>query len=162
MIFRKDFGWSVLRKYLSYMLRIFCIVTTLSILINGVITLASSNEWVLYSRDLLRILLTSFSTVLPLLLFAFFGVKTIKEASILRVVHFILTAIFFMVPLVLLREPGDITIRMGIAFFLIFSGVYGYITYRDGRVATSINEKLDAMHRDENATYPDENATHRD
>ena len=134
----------------------FCAVMTVLVLSNGVISWANGIEWILFGRDLRLFLLVASLAASTVLLFVFIESNTARAKNIFRAIHFVLTGILVVGPLVLFGVTGrNVTIPMGIIFFSIFAAVYWGLYLKDVAVARKINEKLDALHREENATDGD-------
>ncbi|MCL2404414.1 MAG: hypothetical protein FWC92_02575 [Defluviitaleaceae bacterium] len=163
MRFRKEHKWHIFKTILDQIFKYFCMVTTVIVLVNGGMAWLSGAQWVLYSRDLMRIFLAAFFAVLPVLLYVFFDDVMHKGFPILRVIHFTLTAALVMGVLLLIEPTGrDFTLGTGVFAFLIYIAVYGYGYLRDRRVAAKLNKQLKELYLAANETCDGENATHRD
>jgi len=160
---RRDLDSSALADVVGQIFLFFCFVVTITIILGGIIARVSGNEWVLYTRDLQRVLLVAFFSVLPMLQNLLFVAGTSKGAYILMATQFIATATLVVGTLILFREPdAGVTIRKGIIFSIIFLAIYASIFLKnihDRRLATRINKELDELHRQQNATCDSENVT---
>jgi len=153
MIWRKHNKWAAFKLVVDVMFKYFCIIVTMLLIITGIMAWLEGSDWLLHSQDLLRYLLLAFAAVLPILLEAFFEVKTLL---VLRAVHIALIVISVTTVLLLFGEPDQgITIRTGIIFLVIFASVYGYSYLQNRELAKKVNRQLDALHREENATHRD-------
>jgi len=161
MKIRKKHKWPILKATLDQMFKYFCIVATVLLLINGGLAWVSGNDWILYNQDLLRLILSAFFAVLPLLLAVFFEEYSIKGLPVLRVIRFVITAILVLGTLIIIQPTGrDVTLLTGVIFLFVYVAIdgYGYVTSR--RLVLNINKKLDALHREENATCTGKDETH--
>jgi len=142
--------WAVLRQ----MSRYFCIVITITMLFNLGYSWMNDQEWLMHSDDALSLFFVVAIALLPALMFVFF-----QGGLFLRLLHFGLTA---GIPLTYIAvfesEPGGLTLRTLIMFFVIFISIYGIGYWQDKKTAIKLNEKLNAFHRGENAVGDDENA----
>ncbi|MCL2378762.1 MAG: hypothetical protein FWC77_06525 [Defluviitaleaceae bacterium] len=163
MKWRRDNKWALFKANLWHMRNYFCLATTVLILVNGGMAWASGGPLVLYSRDLMRILLAALGAVLPILIFVFFEDSMPGGAPVLRLVHFITTAVLVVGTLLVIEPTGrDFSLRTGILFLVIYVAIYMQEYLKDRAIALKVNRKLDEIHINENASCPDENATHRD
>jgi len=138
-----------LKMVLDQMFKYFCIVTTVIILVNGTVALITGEAFMLHGRDIMRILLAALLGVLPLLLFLFFEDEMYRGVPVLRIVHFIITAVLVMGILVVVEPYGrDFTRGTGVIFLLVYFFVYGYGYYRDRSIAHMVNKRLGELHRD--------------
>jgi len=132
------------------MLSFFCIVTTVLVLANLGISRFQGTDLVLYAHDLRRILLTALFAVLPILLLALFENTSNGRVSILRIVHFSLTAVFVIGVLLLIEPTGrDFTLVTGIVALVIYSATYSVLYLKDRHLAMKINKQLDKFHSEE-------------
>ena len=156
MRWRRNNKWASFKLVADAMFKYFCIIVTMLLIITGVTAWLEGSDWALYSQDLLRYLLLAFAAVFPLLLLdVFFEPKTDHSLPAFKVIRIVLTIIFVLGTLLLLEEPGGITIRTGVIFLVIFILIYGYSYLQNRQLATKVNKQLDALHRDENASHRD-------
>jgi len=124
------------------------------VVVNGGMAWLNNMEWVLYNRDLMRILLAAFFAVLPMLIGVFVNPVTPLGLLVLQGVHFVITAVLLMGVLLFIEPTGrDFTLRTGAIALLLYLGVYVLAYLKDRRIARSVNRKLDELHLHENETH---------
>jgi len=149
MTFRMANKLPSLKITLDQMFRYFCIITTVIILVNGAMALITGEELVLHGRDVVRILLAALFGVLPLLLFLFFEDDMRRGVPVLRIIHFIITAVLVMGVLLVVEPYGrDFARGTGVIFLLVYFIVYGYGYHRDRSIARMVNKRLGELHPD--------------
>ena len=155
---RKGINLPMLIDAMRQMFRFFCFVLTLVIIFSGVMARFATEEWILYTHDLMRFLLVSFFSVLPMMINLIFVSSTIKGMYVLRAAQFVVTTILAMGTLILYRTPeAGIDTMTAIIYFFIFLGIYAFFLIRfvqEHGVASRINKELDVLRRNENATQP--------
>ena len=150
MKIRKEYKWPIFKAISREAVMYFCLASTVMLMVNGGMAWFSGVEWVMYSRDMLRIFLAAFFAVVPIYMFAFFEESVPMRLSVLRVLHFTVTAVLVVGVLLIVEPTGrDFTLRTGILFLVIYAAVYAYGLYKDRKTATLINKRLDELHMEE-------------
>ena len=139
---------NALKTTLRAMINYFFGLTTLILIIRGGVAWLTGSELMRYDRDLLAIPLMALFGVLPMLISVPFVIKSLRGLIIIRVVHFILTAIFVFVPQMLwirLRGTEIGIIPVMVIFLIIYAALSVRTVISEARLAKKLNARLDAL-----------------
>ncbi|MCL2189269.1 MAG: hypothetical protein FWB87_10935 [Defluviitaleaceae bacterium] len=152
MKWRKIRKVKILRSVAAAMLKYFCFIVTLLVFLNIVLHEAITRV------DMLRMVLSAFAGVIPLLLPVFFEFKW-KGV----VLHFLLTGALVIGVQMYFTEGGRDVILLSALVFLSIYAVFNLYEYAKARTITKqVNQKLNELHAAENATHVSLNATNKD
>ena len=162
MKLRREYKWVVFKALLDPILKYFCAVVLVLILVHGSNDWLAGNDWALYSQDLVGILLIAFFGVFPFLVSAtFIEMDTIKGVLAVGIIRLVITVVLVLGTHALTwSTDSGITLGTIIRFFLIYVAffVYSYfnaisINIEEKKLAEQINQQLDEFHKDENETH---------
>lgn len=161
MILRKKNRLTIFKALVDPMVKYYCIVVTLILLISRIWAWVGGNEWVLYSQDLTRLFLLALCSIAPSLLNVFVEAKGAKGMLGIKATGFVLTLALVAVVHMWFTPSGAgtgtsfiVTFLLVYAITFIYSSVYAVvINSNDKKVAEHINKKLAEIHRAENESH---------
>ncbi|MCL2335791.1 MAG: DUF3021 family protein [Firmicutes bacterium] len=145
-----------LKAALIFMFHLFCAITTFETLFIAVNGALGSITLTLEAKELFKIPFIAFMSVLPVLLLVKAEKISRTEIMIRRAIHFVLTAGIVFGLLIYFKWLDTANAVIIAVFFLAIYATASIVKeIQAKKLADKLNERINAFHKAENATYRD-------